>query len=156
MHKPLINRFWEKVDIKGLDECWFWKASLSAKGYGQIKVNGVVVRASRLAFELTNGPIKEGLQALHRCDNRNCCNPSHIYEGTADDNIIDREKRNPVSRELCGVTHTKFTATEVQDIRKLKGTMTQRAAAAVYGITHFTIRMIWTKSEFLCKEGYYV
>lgn len=155
MNKSMRDRFFTHIDMKSQEDCWNWKASLNHKGYGQFKVNGVVLGAHRVAYELEHGTIPKGLQILHKCDNRKCVNPNHLYAGTAGDNITDREKRNPVDRAICGVTHTKFTAAEIQEIRKLKGTMTQRAAASIYKVTHFTIRMIWTKDKFLCKEGYY-
>lgn len=60
------------------------------------------VRAHRVAFEAVNGPIPNGLDVLHSCDNRLCCNPSHLSLGTAKDNSDDKVAKG---REARGVTH---------------------------------------------------
>jgi len=74
---PVEGRFWAKVDRKGPDDCWIWRASLM-DGYGRLKINGRHVRASRFAYELLVGPIPEGLEPDHLCRNRACVNPAHI------------------------------------------------------------------------------
>jgi len=148
------ERFWSKVDIRGPEDCWNWLAYTSEKGYGSIKIDGKALRASIVAWELTNG-FRLGKQVLHKCDNKRCVNPNHLYLGTAADNIHDREKRNPVSRELSGITHTKFCAYEIHEIRRLRGKSSQRDIAKIYNVAHSTIGLIWRSDKFLCKEGYY-
>jgi hypothetical protein len=90
------ERFWSKVDIKGKDECWEWKASTDRKGYGQIGYPDrySIVRSHRVAWELTNGPIPDKMLILHKCDNSKCNNPNHLYCGTHSDNICDAITRN--------------------------------------------------------------
>lgn len=89
--RPLEERFWEKVDRRGPDDCWLWTASLSA-GYGQIGLGGKDGgngHAHRVAWELSRGPIPVGLNVLHRCDVPACCNPRHLFLGTLRDNTVD-------------------------------------------------------------------
>jgi hypothetical protein len=50
-------------------------------------------RSHRAAWKLTHGPIPDGLQVLHRCDNPPCCNPAHLFLGTQQDNIADMHKK---------------------------------------------------------------
>lgn len=81
------SRFWSKV--QKTDDCWLWRATRFPKGYGQIKIKGRRRLAHRVAWELTNGPIPDGLQVCHHCDNPPCVRPDHLFLGTQSDNIQD-------------------------------------------------------------------
>jgi hypothetical protein len=86
--RPLEDRFWEKVDKRGVEDCWLWTGSNDTR-YGQIWFRGKALKASRVAWELTRGPIPPGMQVCHTCDNPPCVNPSHLWLGTMSDNIRD-------------------------------------------------------------------
>ena len=88
------TRFWANVDIKSAEDCWNWKASLFPNGYGQTSLgpSGNGQGAHRVAVEYTSGPIPEGMHILHKCDNKRCCNPSHLKIGTHQENMDDRER----------------------------------------------------------------
>jgi hypothetical protein len=86
---PLELRFWSKVDRRGPEECWPF-SRVHDPGYGQFWLTPTQpVGAHRMAWELTNGPVPAGAYVLHRCDNRPCCNPGHLFLGTHQDNMDD-------------------------------------------------------------------
>ncbi len=71
----LPERFWSKVEKT--PTCWLWHGARS-KGYGQFSVNGKLIRAHRLAYEDTVGPIPAGLTLDHLCRVHACVNPTHL------------------------------------------------------------------------------
>src|SRR5689334_1517297 len=93
---------WKYVAIAGPEDCWPWTRAVVGFGYGHFKVAGRSVQTNRLAYELKNGPIPDGLCVLHRCDNPPCCNPAHLFLGTRKENNQDRHRkgRNAKSRDL--------------------------------------------------------
>ena len=94
----MAGRFWAKVDRSGGDlACWPWLASKRRNGYGQIGIRRegrlFVESAHRVAWELTHGPIPEGVSICHHCDNRPCCNPGHLFRGSQTDNMQDAAQK---------------------------------------------------------------
>src|SRR5688572_768407 len=80
--------FWSKV-LK-TECCWLWTRSRTGTlSYGAYWQNGAIVRAHRVAYELTVGPIPEGLHLLHECDVPHCVRPDHLRPGTRVDNQRD-------------------------------------------------------------------
>ncbi len=99
---PLV-RFWTKVEKT--DTCWVWKGSRHKQGYGYFvigsRVDGSrkIALAHRWIWEQINGPIPDGLNLLHTCDNPPCVNyVEHLYLGTQSDNMRDREARGRANR----------------------------------------------------------
>ena len=87
--QSMIDRFWEKVDRRGFDECWLWKGGKTKTGYGGFWTGERQDMAHRVSYELHYGPIPEGHYVCHHCDNPPCCNPYHLFEGTPTDNVQD-------------------------------------------------------------------
>ena len=89
-----VKDFWDKVDIKGPDDCWLWKEGTWHNGYGRFKWNYQSWRAHRFALVIVGSlPADSQDRVRHLCNNRKCCNPAHLAWGTHADNMKDRVAR---------------------------------------------------------------
>lgn len=120
-----VDRFWRSVDTSGgMGACWPFTGPKNQHGYGRFSICQVRHHAHRIAAELVYGPCPSHLRVCHHCDNPACCNPGHLYYGTAADNTRDMINRGRAKffdlRNLRGEKHPKrkFTAQEVTDMRK--------------------------------------
>lgn len=141
--KSLEERFWERVDVQGPDECWEWTAGRIAGGYGRINDLGRPLGAHRVSWEIENQTsVPEGLVVCHRCDNPPCCNPAHLFVGTTRDNAQDRDRKG---RGLHGEANycAKLTWDSVRSIRRrVDAGERQCDLAREYGVTRTTINDI--------------
>lgn len=99
------RNFIEKINFYSENGCLEWLGALDTGGYGIFGVNGKLEKAHRVAWTHIKGKIPEGLYALHKCDNRKCVNPDHLYIGNDQDNMNDKVARR--RHHAHGKTHCK-------------------------------------------------
>ena len=130
-----MDRFWNKVDKSG--DCWEWTAHIDPCGYGRFGLNGKIEYAHRAVFFIEGSDIPSGMCVCHKCDNRKCVNPDHLYIGTHDDNVADKVQR--------GNHGFKITREDIPFIRKLiKSGETNQQIADRYGVSDMAISAIRT------------
>lgn len=142
-------KFWESVKFpNGLSGCWEVQRT-TKKGYGlaYIGKSGLIHKefvAHRLLFFFNNPDADQSLMCLHRCDNRRCCNPAHIFLGTAQDNtddMIAKGRANYARGERAGCA--KFNAQIVHEVRRLYATgLGYRKVGQLTGVSRSHVKSI--------------
>jgi len=82
--RPVIERFLTKINVVE-NGCWEWTDFLN-NGYGQFKVEGIILRAHRFIYEYYYGEICPDLTIDHLCRNKRCVNPLHLEQVTNQEN----------------------------------------------------------------------
>jgi hypothetical protein len=137
--------FWAKV--RKAEGCWPYLGASIPDGYGWVSWRGTQMGAHRVAWILTHGEIPKGMHVLHRCDNRRCVNPDHLFLGTHLDNMADMYSKGRNTRGALA----KAKITEAQAIEILKAKPAEvrgswriaEELAARTGITAGAVACIW-------------
>jgi len=150
----LRQRFYENV--KPGSGCWLWRGSLTAKGYGRIKIKRKHYGAHRLSWIVHNGDIPDGLCVCHKCDTPQCVNPSHLFLGSHADNQRDCQRKG---RRASGAAHghykkpeawprgrrhfrAKLSDEKVRYIREMRGAVPQRVLAEKFNVPQTAISAV--------------
>lgn len=113
-----LIRFFSHVPI-GAEDCWVWQGAKKDTGYGAFRLNGRTLRAHRVAYELLEGPIPDGMIIMHTCDNRACVRLDHLRLATQAENILDMFEKGRDNNHMRGRTHCKLGHTLEHNGRQL-------------------------------------
>ena len=129
----IADNLYENCEKDPNSGCWVWTRSRTRNGYGRVKRGGKHIPAHRLSYTSTKGPIPLGLYVLHKCDNRACINPDHLFVGTHADNMADMSAKGR-ARRVYGTTNGRKKISE-DDVRLIrKDTRPLKIIAFEYGI----------------------
>jgi hypothetical protein len=140
--------FWDLVMTGEEAKCWPWSGHKADTGYGRFGT----CYAHRIAWYLTNGTIPEGFYVCHRCDNRLCCNPGHLFLGTHQDNVSDMVNKR---RHAHGVTsgQSKLSPSRAEGaIFVMALGLNQREAGELFGLTQSHMSLLWRGCTGWTKE----
>lgn len=131
----------DRIKICPVKGCWLWTGPLSRKGYGRARLDRKHQPIHRISWQLFRGEIPDNLHVLHRCDVPSCANPEHLFLGTNQDNIDDKMAKRR-HRHGDGHHNAKLTAEQIPEIRGLRGKLSQRKIAKLFGVAQHTIAQI--------------
>lgn len=138
------KRFWSKVEIRGPDDCWEWKAH-THRGYGTFQFRHRPMRAPRIAYAFSHGEVPLGWLVCHRCDNPSCVNSAHLFLGSHADNSRDKISKNRYGVLLRGEKRafSKLKPENIREMRRLtKEGFLQKELAQIYRVSKGTIHKI--------------
>ena len=149
--QSLSARFEEQYMPEPNSGCWLWLGQMTSGGYGNFWISdrtlgqfGAYVRAHRASWLLFRSIIPKDVWVLHKCDNRACVNPDHLYLGDRMDNMRDAIARHRRPNVACANNpNARLTPGEVQEVRQCSAMGVSRAVLARrFGVNWTTINNI--------------
>ena len=102
---PLQQRLAHYTKVDPISGCHLWQGAITDGGYGTLGIGNRSHRAHRLAWSLKHGPIPPRVDVCHRCDERSCVNPDHLFVDSHANNMADRGRKERARRKLAFADH---------------------------------------------------
>lgn len=122
--------------------CWEWTGKTSVDGYGVMRVGRVATKPSRAMWLLLKGEVPElpgtlGAVVCHKCDNKLCFNPDHLFIGTQAENIADRVAKGRCAHgERCAKAKiTNEQAKRIIELRRSGAKLSELSRAFGIGVS---------------------
>ncbi len=148
-HYFSLEDYLNKNHQKHSNGCWIWIGNKTQKGYGWTGSYSEakkfkIYRAHRLSYHFYKNEIPDGMFVLHSCDNPSCINPEHLFLGTHEDNMKDRELKNRTHRGIGEKnSHSKLTKEQAIYIMKNIYKKSAYELSIEFGVCEDTVRNIW-------------
>lgn len=145
-HEDIKDKLRRRSELNPETGCIEWRGAITG-GYGLLSLRNNGKRttrsAHRLSYEAHIGEIPKGICICHKCDNRKCINPDHLFLGTHLDNAKDREKKGRGNHRVGEECTAKLTEEQIILIRQLSiGGVSQKEIALKFGMNASTISYI--------------
>lgn len=151
----LRSRFLRNILIGEKNICWNYRGTVKTNGYGEIKFRGKNVKAHRVSIFVFSGewPNPE-MCVCHKCDNPTCINPDHLFIGTHQDNMTDRNKKGRTFRHIGALNGgAKLTEEQAREIKKTfkvtgpnksnKKELAKKFGVSTVTVKHIAMGLIW-------------
>ena len=141
--KPFKETFEKRINRDSKTGCWLWTGQCDRQGYGVFRLKGSPYTtriASRISWQIYNGPITDGLNVLHKCDTPPCVNPLHLFLGTIGDNYKDSKNKGRTGYGVTVGTNHPFSKLTEEQVYAIRNDLRSiRVIAGDYGICDTTV-----------------
>ena len=136
---PTKELILSRIRINKETDCWEWQRSRTRQGYGRIRSKGKGWLAHRLVYTIWEGPIPKGKLVCHRCNNPPCCNPTHLYLATNQENVMDAVMDGLFDNMNTRSLFDKEKVREIKEAMRNRGDMTLQSLSLKLGVSRYIL-----------------